>query len=154
MWITDLAGNKALVDDGDAEAWTRLHGWAETDEPTGNQQVWMSHPDTASPGLIPWGARDYWQGIGWEPSAPPDPHNPTRDPSMNPGADRARAGYPGTGTVTDVNDWVSGDPARARAALEAEEARDNPRSTLIDSLQRVAAADDSNAATAAQSTEE
>lgn len=152
MWITDLAGNKALIDDDSAQEWTRLHGWSETDEPAGGQQVWMSHPDVASPGLIPWGARAYWQGIGWSPSPPPPPYNPTKDPALTDATAPAEQ-TPPEGTVAEVTEWVGGDPARARAALAAEGQRDNPRTTLTDSLQRVASADDS-AAPAAPSTEE
>lgn len=152
MWITDHAGNKALIDDGDEQMWTRLHGWSETAEPAGNQQVWMSHPDVSAPGLVSWGARAYWEGIGWAPSAPPPAYNPTKDPTLTDTATMAQQ-TPPDGTVAEVTEWVAGDPGRARAALAAEERRDNPRSTLTDSLQRTASADDS-AAPAAPSTEE
>jgi hypothetical protein len=39
------------------------------------------------PALIPWGARDYWQGIGFQPSPPAEPINPTRDPALTAAAE-------------------------------------------------------------------
>ncbi len=41
---------------------------------------------------------------------------------------------PADGTVAAVLDWVGEDPARISAALVAESAKDEPRSSLIDSL--------------------
>jgi hypothetical protein len=38
------------------------------------------------------------------------------------------------GTVKEVLDWVGDDSARARAALEAEQAKDSPRSSLVGQL--------------------
>lgn len=43
------------------------------------------------------------------------------------------------GTAQVVLDWVGSDPDLARRALDAEEARDTPRSTLIAALERLAA---------------
>lgn len=40
-------------------------------------------------------------------------------------------------TVEATADWVSGDKARAEIALKAEKKRDNPRSSLVTSLERV-----------------
>lgn len=40
------------------------------------------------------------------------------------------------GTAADVLAWVGEDPARARAAVAAEERRDRPRATLIRDLRR------------------
>lgn len=39
-------------------------------------------------------------------------------------------------TVAQVLAWVGDDPARAAVALEAEEARAKPRSTLVDELRK------------------
>lgn len=41
------------------------------------------------------------------------------------------------GTVADVLDWVGDDPVRAQAALDAEKAKDAPRSTLMASLEKL-----------------
>jgi hypothetical protein len=42
------------------------------------------------------------------------------------------------GSVADVVAWVGSDPQRARAAIEAEQARETPRQTLLDTLEPVA----------------
>jgi hypothetical protein len=44
---------------------------------------------------------------------------------------------PPEGTAAEILEWVADDPTRAQAALDAENERDNPRSTLIDSLEKV-----------------
>lgn len=154
-WVKNLAGEKALVDDADRDRW-KLHGWTEADEPTDREFVWMEHADdgVTQPGLVPWGARDYWQGIGWEPSAPPEPVNPTRDPVLTDAGVRA-AEQPPDGTVAEVTEWVGDDPARADAALGAEKRRDTPRTTLVDALARVGQSDvtQSSAAPAAPNRE-
>lgn len=41
-------------------------------------------------------------------------------------------------TAAETEDWVAGDKARAQVALEAENKRDNPRSTVVSSLERLA----------------
>lgn len=46
--------------------------------------------------------------------------------------------YPDGGSAEDVKSWVGDDPERARTALEAEEARDKPRSTLTAHLKKLA----------------
>ena len=42
------------------------------------------------------------------------------------------------GTAKDVLGWVGDDPARATLALQAENAREKPRSVLVATLQKVA----------------
>lgn len=44
-------------------------------------------------------------------------------------------------TATDVLAWVGDDPERAAEALEAETAKDKPRSTLVKQLEKLAAVD-------------
>ncbi|MDT6983755.1 hypothetical protein ACFSUJ_12275 [Streptomyces lusitanus] len=41
-------------------------------------------------------------------------------------------------SVADVLTWVGDDPERAVAALDLEEAKDNPRSTLVKQLTKIA----------------
>lgn len=41
-------------------------------------------------------------------------------------------------TVDEVLEWVDGRPGRAQAALSAEQSRPEPRSTLIEALDRIA----------------
>lgn len=51
---------------------------------------------------------------------------------------------PGTvvpdGSVKDVKEWVGADAARAQQALDFENSKDNPRSSLVDHLEKVAGA--------------
>jgi hypothetical protein len=42
------------------------------------------------------------------------------------------------GTAADVLAWVGEDPDRAEEALEAEQAKDKPRSTLVKQLEKLA----------------
>jgi len=44
------------------------------------------------------------------------------------------------GTAADVLAWVGEDPERAAVALEAEQAKEKPRSTLVKQLEKLAAA--------------
>lgn len=155
IWIRNLTGEKAVIPAGDRDRW-KLHGWTEADEPVDGDFVWMEHPDggIAKPGLIPWSARDYWLGIDWAPSAPPEPVNPALDPTLNDNAARA-ADAPPEGTVTQVAEWVGSDAGRARQALKTERERGTPRSTLVEALERVVNdSETSEAAPAAPSKEE
>jgi hypothetical protein len=45
------------------------------------------------------------------------------------------------GTAADVLAWVGEDPDRAAAALEADQAKDKPRSTLVKQLAKLADSD-------------
>ncbi len=49
----------------------------------------------------------------------------------------AASGVPSDMTAAETELWVDGDRKRALAALEAEHRRDNPRSTLITTLERL-----------------
>jgi len=44
------------------------------------------------------------------------------------------AGPPVEGTIDDLIKWVGDDPERARQALDAEQAKDKPRSTVVKRL--------------------
>ena len=46
-------------------------------------------------------------------------------------------------TAAEVLAWVGDDPERAAEALEAEQAKDKPRSTLVKSLEKLAEPDES-----------
>lgn len=149
-WIKSPTGEIAVLDDAEQLAvWTRMHGWTETTAPGPADLVYMDNDATAAPPApIAWGARAYWEGIGFRPSAPPPPVNPAVDPTLN---DRAAAAPP-DGKVDEVLDWVGGDRARAEQALAAERGRDKPRGTLVDALRRTGQPEDS-AAPAAPSKE-
>lgn len=142
-WIKSPTGELAVIDDAEQFAiWTRVHGWSETTEPGPADLVYMSRDDLPGPPApIAWGARDYWQGIGFAPSAPPPPVNPAFDPILN----DAAAAAPPDGKVDDVLGWVGGDRQRAEQALAAERDRDKPRATLVDALRRTGQPDDSAA---------
>jgi hypothetical protein len=139
MWIKNLAGEKAQIDDADRELWG-MHGWTVTVAPADRDFVWMRHPDLGEPGNpIAWGAaREYWQKIGWEPGPPPAPVNPTRDPALTDAAAEA----PPDGSVAEVAEWVGTDTARAEQALAAELTRPKPRKSLVDDLNKVGQPED------------
>lgn len=68
---------------------------------------------------------------GW--TAPSDSLIPDDEPPVEaPAADDAQVP---DGTVHEILDWVGDDPARAQAALEAEQAKDTPRISLVEPLQ-------------------
>ncbi|MFG3585131.1 hypothetical protein [Streptomyces sp. NPDC047990] len=46
------------------------------------------------------------------------------------------------GTAKEVLAWVDGDQDRAQVALDAEQAKDSPRSTLVKTLQKIADGDE------------
>lgn len=45
---------------------------------------------------------------------------------------------PPQGTITEILSWVDGDPGKAAVALEAEQATDSPRSSLVATLEKIA----------------
>ena len=83
IWVTNLAGEKALIADTDRDYW-RMHGWSDTGEPGDDERVfvWMTNAETGHPAPIAWAARDYWMGRGFTPSPPETPVNPTKDPTL------------------------------------------------------------------------
>lgn len=65
-----------------------------------------------------------------EPSGPGDPNGQGGDGNEG----DPPAGPPVDGTIDDLVRWVGDDPERARQALEAEQAKDKPRSTVVKRL--------------------
>ena len=63
-----------------------------------------------------------------EPEQQEDPQEPPEELDIN-------------GTAADVLAWVGDDPERAETALEQEQAKDKPRSTLVKQLEKIAASD-------------
>lgn len=61
---------------------------------------------------------------------------PERDSGVE-GSPESGFGEVPDGTVAAVLDWVGDDSDRAVAAIEAEEARDQPRTTLVAALEKV-----------------
>lgn len=73
-------------------------------------------------------------------SMPPIPVPPQPDPVVpepETSAEAASAVLVPSGTTAEVIAWVGEDPTRARAALEAEQARQRPRVTLVAALHRI-----------------
>jgi hypothetical protein len=68
-----------------------------------------------------------------EPEEDDDPEDPTPEPDDEP--------LPADGTAADILAWVGDDPERAELALEAEQAKDKPRSTLVKQLEKLAEQD-------------
>lgn len=83
-WVQNGAGQKAFLTGADARDHWAFHGWSPTGEPGDDFRgfVWMTHPDVGQPAPIAWEARAYWMGIGFEPSPPAEPVNPTKDPAL------------------------------------------------------------------------
>lgn len=49
---------------------------------------------------------------------------------------------PVDGTIDDLMSWVDDDPERAARALEAEQAKEKPRSTLVKALEKLAGSEE------------
>lgn len=84
-WIVDPnSGAKALVDTAaERDCWTEVYGWSTTTEPSGDERVWVHHPDTGGRAVLPAAAiGGYWSALGWAPSAPPEPVDTTKDPAL------------------------------------------------------------------------
>ncbi|RPE27286.1 hypothetical protein [Kitasatospora cineracea] len=72
-------------------------------------------------------------------------HDPTPEPAPAPGPDDEQPPAeqddedpPLDGTIANLVAWVGDDPARAQAALVAEQAKDNPRDTAVKALTKIA----------------
>jgi hypothetical protein len=77
----------------------------------------------------------WWRRRGVMPADEAPPVPPPAEPTV---ATAVGDGGVPTGTAGDVLAWVGEEPDRARLALDAEQQRDRPRSTLIRDLTRVA----------------
>lgn len=79
-WMTDGYGAKALIEGADQrDRWKPL-GWAETDEPAGDDRVWLRHEEHGGRALFPAEVVELWQQKGWQPSDPPAPESPFNAP--------------------------------------------------------------------------
>lgn len=84
--------------------------------------MWMRHPPTGL-GPVETTERSYrkvWQARGWEPCDPPVSAKAVPD-----------------GTVDEVLAWVDGHAGRATAALQVEQSRPKPRTSLTSALAEV-----------------
>jgi hypothetical protein len=67
-----------------------------------------------------------------------DAAEPVQPSAAPPTAQAVQGGEtPPDGTASNVLDWVGDNPARARQALEAEQRREKPRTTLVAALTRI-----------------
>ena len=71
-WLVDRTGNKALVEGAaERDRWVPL-GWAEAEEPTGDELVWASFDGVEQPAQFPHDIfREVWEPKGWTAAAPP-----------------------------------------------------------------------------------
>lgn len=74
-WVVDANGFYAQVEGVDQrDLATRVHGWAQADEPPADAQVHVvnEHPEIG-PGRLPYGALEGggWAARGWKPGPPP-----------------------------------------------------------------------------------
>lgn len=75
--------------------------------------------------------------------ADPEPEPEAQEPESEQGEKAVPEGDepPVDGTIDDLMAWVDGNPQRAAAALEAEQAKDKPRSTVVKRLSAMADTD-------------
>jgi hypothetical protein len=71
-----------------------------------------------------------------DPEPEPAPEQPAADTAP------AEGEPPVDGTIDDLMGWVDGDPQRATLALEAEQAKDKPRSTVVKRLAALAGSEE------------
>lgn len=84
-WIADPnSGAKAIVEGvEERDRWTKVLGWSETTEPTGDERVWLYNESIDGRTVLPYDAsQGHWKGIGWAPGAPPEPVDTTKDPAL------------------------------------------------------------------------
>jgi hypothetical protein len=76
-WLRDAAGDYALITGADQrDRWIPL-GWAEADEPSGNEFVWARCEGIQEPARFPAQAlADVWSAKGWQAAEPPSPVSP------------------------------------------------------------------------------
>lgn len=72
-----------------------------------------------------------------DPEPAPAPKEPAAEPKVPAEGDEP----PVDGTIDDLMSWVDGDSDRASRALEAEQAKDKPRSTVVKRLSALAGTD-------------
>jgi len=70
-WISDVGGVKAVVEGAEArDEWTRVRGWSETTEPTGQEFQWIRNAGHGGKGVMNHEAVLLHAGLGWFPSGP------------------------------------------------------------------------------------
>jgi hypothetical protein len=70
-WIADADGVKAKVVGAEArDEWVNVHGWSETEEPTGQEFQWVRNEAHGGKGVLNHEAALLHEGLGWFPSGP------------------------------------------------------------------------------------
>lgn len=103
------------------------------------------HNETGHEAEIPTEALDAWSRLGWESIGDSRSQNEAEQERID--AENASADLqvevaeelaaPKPPKVSEVLAQVGDDPEAAQAALDAEQARENPRTTLVDGLQKI-----------------
>jgi hypothetical protein len=119
----------------------------------------VRHPDTGGEAIVPVESLPLHEPRGWEPfgEEADDPAvlliqaDTERADAAEAAAAQAEQAAESTegGTVAEVLAAVGDDPTAARAALDAEQAKDHPRSTLVARLEQIADSDADEAPTTA-----
>lgn len=65
-WLADSAGTKLAVEGAQVRDYLAARGWTETSEATGDEFIWVRHPDIAGASRIPVASLEGWQAKGWE----------------------------------------------------------------------------------------
>lgn len=82
-WLTDGYGSKALVEGAEERDRWKPAGWSETDEPSGEDMVWLAHAEHGGRQRFAAAAVASWQALGWQPCAPPEPVDLLRDRALS-----------------------------------------------------------------------
>lgn len=81
--ITDADGVKAVVDSvAERDRWIRVHGASEAAAVVPGDRVWLRHTIHGGYAALPAEAAEQWAALGWQPSAPPEPVDTTKDPAL------------------------------------------------------------------------
>jgi hypothetical protein len=82
-WIADADGVKAKVVGAEArDEWVKVHGWSETDEPTGQEFQWVRNDAHGGKGVLNHEAALLHEGLGWFPSGPLGYDEPSDEPAQ------------------------------------------------------------------------
>lgn len=81
-WLTNADGHKARVEGAEQrDRWLPL-GWSVADEPVTGDMVYLEHEVSGGRALFPAAVVPAWGELGWQPAAPPEPVDLTKDPLL------------------------------------------------------------------------
>ena len=122
-WIADTDGTKALVDGTEErDRWVRVHGWAEADEPTGQEFVWVTNenPELGAARMNWQAAADpAWAARGWAPGPPVEPVN-NAIPAERRAAEQAAAQKAAEKTAASGKDSDAGSKPTSKSAASGD----------------------------------